>query len=460
MKYRAYANYKDSGVEWLGEIPEEWEIKRLKWSLVFEKNGVWGEEPTGGEDEITCIRVADFDRRYQVVSLENLTLRDVSEKDRLNRILSQGDLLLEKSGGGEKWPVGYVVEFTHSFPAVCSNFIARLKLTNDSHTRFFKYFHLSLYENKVTTRTINQTSGIQNLDSQAYFNTTGVFPPLPTQISIAQFLDAETAKIDRLIAENNDLIALLQEKRKALISHAVTRGLSELVSPEDPEFGEWAKPVKFKDSGVEWLGMVPEGWEVKKLKFACELIKDGTHLPPTRVESGIPLLSVRNLQNGIFSFRDDDSMISIKDYEELSKNFKPQAGDVLLAIVGATLGKSAIIFEGMDEFFIQRSLAVFRTSESFNSEFLNFFFQSQKFQDVLWLNVGFSAQPGIYLGTLENFSIPSPTAMEQKYIVLYLEKEIKNIDSTIENVSSEIELLKEHRSSLITNAVTGKVKVD
>lgn len=115
-------------------------------------------------------------------------------------------------------------------------------------------------------------------------------------------------------------------------------------------------------SGVEWLGEVPAHWAIARLKRACSLIKDGTHLPPPRVEQGIPLLSVRNVEDGRFDFRDDDSMISEADYDALARSFVPRPQDVLLAIVGATIGKTAIVPDGFDRFHIQRSLAVFRTA--------------------------------------------------------------------------------------------------
>lgn len=214
--------FKDSGVEWLGEIPEGWELKRLKWSTTSVKNGVWGDEAKGDDHDLACIRVADFDRRNQSVDESNLTFRNVDPSDLQGRLLEKGDLLIEKSGGGENWPVGYVVQFNHSFPAVTSNFIARVSLSTYANSSFFKYFHLLLYSARVTTRSINQTSGIQNLDSTSYFNNLAVFPPLLTQKAIAAFLDRETAKLDALVAEAESAIELLQERRSALITAAVT----------------------------------------------------------------------------------------------------------------------------------------------------------------------------------------------------------------------------------------------
>ncbi len=285
-------------------------------------------------------------------------------------------------------------------------------------------------------------------------------PPLSTQKAIAAFLDAKTARIDGLVRDYEELVSLLKEKRQALVSHAVTRGLSELVSPDDPDFGEWARSVAFKDSGVEWLGEIPEGWEVKSVKYCCSLIKDGTHLPPSRVENGIPLLSVRNIHGNIFGTLEDDSMISEDDYKALCKAFVPQKNDVLLAIVGATLGKTAIVPDGIGRFHIQRSLAVFRPNQTVLPRFMFSWMQSDNFQKELWNNVGFSAQPGIYLGTLCQFKIPCAPLSEQKAIAAFLDRETAKLDSLVAEAEGAIELLKERRSALITAAVTGKINVE
>ena len=172
------------------------------------------------------------------------------KKERSTRLLSKGDLLLEKSGGGETQPVGCVVIYNDDRPAVCSNFVARMQLAPGMNSSYWRYVHAAAYAIRLTTGSINQTSGIQNLDADRYFNERAAFPTLPEQQAIATFLDIETAKIDGLMAEQRALVALLKEKRQAVISHAVTKGLNP------------AAPMK--DSGVTWLGEVPGHWEVKK----------------------------------------------------------------------------------------------------------------------------------------------------------------------------------------------------
>ena len=228
---------KDSGIEWLGQVPTHWEVDRLKRSTVSAKNGIWGDEAQQDENDIPCVRVADFDRQALRVELSEPTIRNVLEKERVGRVLTEGDLLLEKSGGGENQPVGFVVLYDYSRPAVCSNFVARVQTAHGMSSSFWRYVHAAAYAIRLNTKSIKQTSGIQNLDASQYFDERAAFPPHLEQTQIATFLDRETAKIDELTVEARYAIELLQERRTALISAAVTgkidvRGLVNVVEEE------------------------------------------------------------------------------------------------------------------------------------------------------------------------------------------------------------------------------------
>ena len=131
-RWRPYPEYRDSSVDWLGEIPAHWTIVRLKRTITNCQNGIWGDAPEGEENDIICVRVADFDRVKRCVADKDLTIRSVPPDKREGRLLRPGDLLLEKSGGGDKQPVGTVVLFDLDVPAVCSNFIARMPWTLDN----------------------------------------------------------------------------------------------------------------------------------------------------------------------------------------------------------------------------------------------------------------------------------------------------------------------------------------
>lgn len=212
---------KDSGVEWLGEIPAHWNVSRLRATVAGCQNGVWGEEPDDVHDVI-CVRVADFDRVRFRVKLDDPTKRSVDPRTAQIHRLEEENLLLEKSGGGDKQPVGAVVMYDHSEPAVCSNFVARVPVADGHHPRYLIYLHAALYAGRVNVRSIKQSTGIQNLDSKSYLNESVGLPSGSEQRTIADFLDRETTKNDLLIARIRQALDRLNEFRTALISAAVT----------------------------------------------------------------------------------------------------------------------------------------------------------------------------------------------------------------------------------------------
>ncbi|HBO46335.1 MAG TPA: restriction endonuclease subunit S, partial [Planctomycetaceae bacterium] len=276
----------------------------------------------------------------------------------------------------------------------------------------------------------------------------GSLIPLPSPEeadAIVRFIAMIDRRVNRFIRNRRRLIEVLNEQKQAIINRAVTRGL-------DPN-------APLKPSGIDWLGDVPEHWEIVPLKRSCVLVRDGTHLPPPRVSEGIPLLSVRNIVKGKFVLRDDDSMISAVDYDALSQSFVPQCGDVLLAIVGATMGKVAIVPK-MERFHIQRSLAILRPNPHIiTSNFLSHFLQSQRFQGLLWRTVAFSAQPGIYLGTIAAMPVPVPPLTEQVRTVDGLKVQLSPLLSSLMKAEQEIDLIREYRTRLIADVVTGKLDV-
>lgn len=224
---------KDSGIAWLGEVPAHWAVSRFKASIASAKNGVWGGDAMGDANDIPCVRVADFDRRELTAGKDVPTLRNVTESERQGRLLKNGDLLLEKSGGGESQPVGQVVLYVGEAPAVCSNFVARVELMPGMDSRYWRFVHAAAYASRINVRSIKQTSGIQNLDQGQYFDEPAPFPPPDEQVLIADFLDQRTHLFDVLEDKVRKAIQLLQERRSALISAAVTgqidvRGLVEM----------------------------------------------------------------------------------------------------------------------------------------------------------------------------------------------------------------------------------------
>ena len=222
--FAPYPVYRSSDIDWLGDVPAHWVVRRLSASITNCVNGVWGSEPNG-IDDLPCVRVADFDRRLLRVRRPVPTLRAINRSERRGRILRSGDLLLEKSGGGDQQPVGVVMLFDHDEEAVSSNFVARMRVRDGYDPSFLTFLHSVLYAMRLNTKSIKQTTGIQNLDSEAYLGESIALPPHAEQSAIARYLEHADSRIHRYISAKEQLVELLTEQRQAIINQAVTRGL-------------------------------------------------------------------------------------------------------------------------------------------------------------------------------------------------------------------------------------------
>ncbi len=213
---------KDSGVEWIGEMPEGWDVQRQKDFISTHFGGTWGDGEATEETGTLCVRVADFVYTNLRLKPEGYTFRDVARNHLSSKKLQLGDLLLEKSGGGEKTPVGRIVQFDLNNTAVNSNFIETIRLNDSVDSKYFTYLNRAMYVKGVNKKFIKQTTGIQNLDVKSYFTESIPVPSTSIQKNIAYFLDKKTLEIDRAIKKIQKSIRLIQEYRSSLISHAVT----------------------------------------------------------------------------------------------------------------------------------------------------------------------------------------------------------------------------------------------
>lgn len=216
---------KPSGVEWLGKVPEHWELRRLQSCITAVRNGSWGDDPTerNVEDHLTCIRAADFDMNCLAVSTKKLTTRAIDDNNRNGRLLQPGDLILEKSGGGEKTPVGRVIAFTLTEQAVCSNFLARISVNRSVIRPEYLLLLMShLHAISVVIPWIKQTTGIQNLDASGYLTTPVAVPSLLEQEKVLVELDIQIKPINVALTAARQEIALIHEYREQLITDVVT----------------------------------------------------------------------------------------------------------------------------------------------------------------------------------------------------------------------------------------------
>lgn len=444
MSYPAYPEYKDSGVEWLGEVPAHWAIERLKLSTVSCQNGIWGSDPQGDENDVICIRVADFDRTHMRVKLDTPTYRNVTEAEFKSRKVTSGDLLLEKSGGGEKQPVGFVALYDAEEAAVCANFIARIKLAPEMNSSFWRYVHAAGYAIGLNIPSIKQTSGIQNLDQHSYLNERAAYPPSVEQDYIAAFLDHETARIDALVEEQQRLIALLKEKRQAVISHAVTKGL-------DPN-------VPMKDSGVEWLGEVPKHWPQVRLKHVVSQIIDTEHKTVHFHEDGEYLVvRTSNVRNGELIL-ERAKYTDAAGYKEWTSRGRPQPGDVLFTRE-APAGEACLVPHGVDLCLGQRMVLFIVNKARVDSQFLIYsIYAGLSSEFIESLSQG-STVVHFNMSDIRNIPLFEPSLEEQESICGHLRTHLDCFDRLIEEACGSVELMKERRSALISAAVTGKIDV-
>ena len=283
-----------------------------------------------------------------------------------------------------------------------------------------------------------------------------VCPGLAEQTAIADFLDRETGRIDTLVAKKRRLIALLKEKRTALISRTVTRGLPEAAARE---FG--LEPhTRFKDSGIEWLGEVPEGWDVRAIKMIVSIpVTDGPHETPDILDDGVPFVSAEAINNGRINFERIRGYISLEDHRKYSKKYKPEYGDIYMVKSGATTGRIAMV-ETEKEFNIWSPLAAIRCKTSMaDRKYVYFYLQSKEFQKAVELYWSFGTQQNIGMGVIQNLAVPTGKTDEQAAIATYLDRETTRIDKLVEKVEVAITRLQEYRTALITAAVTGKIKI-
>ena len=430
MEFKQYPSYKNSGVEWLGDVPDEWDIYPF-WHLfnrkeitnktqeqllsVYLDRGVILHSEGGG----MVHKPADNLEKYQLVEVNDFVMN--------NQQAWRGSVGVSPYKGIVS-PAYLIFSFNKK---ICA-------------PKFFKYF---LRDKGVVDQFMIASMSVGTIQRQVKWHLLKTIqlsiPSLIEQNTIANFLDTETARIDNLISKQEKLIELLEEQRKSIISHAVTKGLN----PNAP----------MKDSGVEWLGQVPEHWNISKLRYYLDGIKDGTHGTHVSTTEGQLLLSGKNIKNGKLVITDNERKISLEDHQKITANGFPKKGDLLINVVG-TIGQSCI-YELDTPISFQRSVCFLRANNKLKPNFLQRILESNLSQNQLKILTNKSTIGGVYMGDLVELIIPVVPIKEQNKITDYLDREIQEIVNCIDKQKLLIEKLKEYRSSIISHAVTGKIDV-
>jgi type I restriction enzyme S subunit len=439
---KSYLKYKESGQEWLGEVPEHWSVFSARQVGRLLK-GVGGSKEDARPAGVPCIRYGELYTKFQYFIRRPFAFVH-PDRSIAYMPIQYGDVLFAASG--EKMEeIGKSAVNLMDGAAVCGGDVIILR-PNDTRNSEFLGYACDAPAAAIQKSVMGRGTTIKHIYPSELRRLVVALPPPAEQSAIVRFLDHWNGRMEKAIRSKRRVIALLQEQKQAIIHRAVTRGL-------DPN-------VKLKDSGISWLGEIPEHWGVIAAKRVCSMVRDGTHLPPPRTASGFPLLSVRNIINGQLVRRDDDSFVSSQDFRILNSSFDVRLGDVLMAVVGATLGKVAIV-EDIGPFQIQRSLGILRPRAGvLSSRYLAQYLRSPQLQQHLWRSVAFSAQPGIYLGFVSNLPIPiPPTTQEQDLLCTHIDNLTHPLTTAITRYENEITLLREYRTRLTADVVTGKLDV-
>ena len=418
MSLPRYESYKDSGVEWLGEVPEHWGIVRLRYLCKIE---------TGDADTVDSNEDGSYPFFVRSPNIE-----------KINRYTHDCEAILT---AGDGVGVGKVFHyFDGKFCAHQRVYIFRQ--FEGVQGKFFFHYLKELFLRVVLEGTAKST--VDSLRRPMIADFLMTVPYIEEQSIIADFLDQETAKIDNLIAEQQQLIKLLKEKRQAVISHAVTKGLN----PDVP----------MKDSGVEWLGEVPEHWRKVAIKRMTLVITDGAHISP-ETDGGIyDFVSTKDISDAGIDF-DGCLKTSLKSYEYLVRTgCKPMVGDILFSKDG-TIGRTFLVDKNSD-FVVASSLIIIRpNSKILDSVYFNWLCQSYIVTSQVQSFVKGAGLPRLSIKNLMKIIAVFPPLEEQLYITSFFSSAITKFDVLNKEAQIIIELLKERRSALISSAVTGKIDV-
>lgn len=423
MSLPRYPNYKDSGVEWLGEVPEHWKVNRLKrnLSLLTEKT----------------------DRRENPVALENIegwTGRFIPTETEF-----QGDGVAFDAGDilfGKLRPYLAKAYRAESRGEAVGDFHV-LRPAPEIDSRFAQYQIL----NKEFIAIVDGSTFGSKMPRASWEFVGGMkvtTPPLLEQTPIAAFLDRETAKIDELVAEQRRLMELLKEKRQAVISHAVTRGLN----PNAP----------LKPSGVKWLGDVPEHWEVRRVKAVSTFTTSGPRGWSERVgDVGSLFVQSGDLNQTLGVDFTNSKRVNVAADAEATRT-QLCDGDVVVCITGAKTGNVAVCISIPEEAYINQHLCLIRPNSNVLPVFLGVLLKSNLGQTYFDFSQ-YGLKQGLSLEDVREAPVLVPPLTEQASITKYTEIESAKFDTLTNEAQRAIDLLQERRTALISAAVTGQIKV-
>ena len=431
---KPYPVYKHSGIEWLGEVPERWEVKRGK--ALFRCVNV---RSSNGEETLLTVS-----SERGVVPRSSATVTMFKAESYVGyKLCWPGDLVINSLWA---WGRGLGVSRHHGIISSAYG-VYRLR---PPYTEYSAYVHALVRSTPFNWELQVRSKGIWisrlQLTDEAFLGAPVPLPPLSEQAAIVRFLDHADRRIQRYIRAKEKLIALLEEQKQAIIHRAVTRGL-------DPN-------VRLKPSGVECLGDIPEHWKTLPLKrWVSTKITDGPHETPALLADGIPFLSAESMVGGSLDFSRRRGFISSEQHEVYCRKCHPRRDDIFMCKSGATTGKVAMV-ETADEFSVWSPLALIRVeSHKVLARLLFAVLQTRYVQRQVQDTWSYGTQPNLAMRAMERLVVVLPPLDEQQKVLAHLDRATKKPSEDIDRAQREIVLLREYRTRLIADVVTGKFDV-
>jgi len=438
MSFPRYPAYRPSGVEWLGEVPEHWRALRLRFAA--QVNPSKQEAKELGDQEMVSFLPMEAIGEDGSIRLEQE--KEVGECLSGYTYFRDGDVCVAKITPCFENGKGAILrELKGGIGFGTTELIVARPNKEKITSKFLDYLFRSQTFRRLGESEMYGAGGQKRVPDSFVRDFASALPSIEEQSQVTSFLDRETTKIDALIAEQQRLIELLQEKRKGVISHAVTKGLN----PNAP----------MKDSGVEWLGEVPEHWEVKKIKHVGT-IRYGIGEPPEYKEQGVPLIRATNVCSGEIS---QENMAYVNPVDIPAKRILwLKEGDIIVVRSGALTGDSAIVKSEHAGSIAGFDMVL--TCTEIMPLFAQYCLLSPELKAAqIDITKQRAAQPHLNSEQLSQCLIAAPPSNEQQEICDYLDRELHDCKSLVDKSLSMTELLRERRSALISAAVTGQIDV-
>ncbi len=440
MTHATYDSYKESGIPWLGKVPAGWEVRRLRNCAEIIPSNV-DKKTIEGEIPVKLCNYVDVYYNDKITDEIKFMSATASQNEIARFTLKAGDVVITKDSESAN-DIGVPTLITDKVSnIVCGYHLAIIKGYKDTVYGAYLFY---LIKSEPSARQFEvMSNGVTRfgLPYGAMKNLLISIPPLTEQKAIAEFLDNKTAQIDALIAKKKNLLKLLAEQRTALITNAVTRGLD--------------KSAPMKESGITWLGKVPNHWEVVKITHGFNLVGSGTTPRSDNLDyydGEIPWVTTSELrENVIYDTRKKLTEKAIADHASLPLY---DEGALLIAMYGATIGRLGILGVRAT---VNQACCVFDKPKSFDTKFVFWWLQMAK--PILISEATGGGQANLSQDTLKQLRVLCPKISEQKTIADFLDCKTAEIDATKDRITTAIDTLKEYRTALITNAVTGKIKV-